>query len=423
MPVTESPRHRFAFFDPAIFLMKTRSLLRSLARGVLVSALSLAASIAASAPPPHPTANPASPLMLAGAWVPADSRAIEFDALPRISSRHAVISDVMAAGGDRVNQHNYLVHHAGRFWAMWSDGPGISRGHGKVPGHDNPGQHVSFATSPDGLTWSRIENLTGAPDAGFGWIARGFWVRDGKLLALASRYQGKGYAGEGLSLHAFELAPGDPPQWRHLGLVFDDALNNFPPKQLPTGEWMMSRRDGKQNVHYLIGGVEAFDRWTSYPGVGYKILAERPEEPYWWVLPDDRSIVALYRDNGRSGFLLRGISTDNGRTWSTPVRTNFPDATSKFSGVRLRDGRYVLVSNANPKRRDPLTLAISDDGLVFTKMGYLVGGQHVDYPHVIEHGTSLFVAFATAKSTVEVLKVRVADLAAIKHGPRPAGGK
>ncbi len=369
--------------------------------------------------PPHPTANPTSPLMLAGAWVPADSHVIDFDALPRIPSRHAVVSDVIAAGGDRVNQHNYLVHHAERFWGMWSDGPGISRGYGKVPGHDNPGQHVSFATSRDGVTWSPIENLTGAPDAGFGWIARGFWVRDGKLLALASRYQGKGYHGEGLSLHAFELAAGEPPRWRHLGLMFDDALNNFSPKRLPSGEWMMSRRDGQQNVHFLIGGTAGFDRWTSYPATGYKDGAERPEEPYWWVLPDNKNILALFRDNSGSGFLLRAFSNDNGRSWTTPVRTNFPDAKSKFSGVKLPDGRYVLVSNPHPKRRDPLTLAVSDDGIIFNRMGYLVGGRHIDYPHVIERGGNLYIAFATAKQTVEVLQVRVADLAKLKNTPIP----
>ncbi len=369
--------------------------------------------------PPHPTANPTSPLMLAGDWVPADSHAIDFDALPRIPSRHAVVSDVIAAGGDRVNQHNYLVHHAGRFWAMWSDGPGISRGYGKVPGHDNPGQHVSFATSRDGLTWSPIENLTGAPDSGFGWIARGFWVRDAKLLALASRYQGKSYHGEGLSLHAFELAAGETPRWRHLGLVFDDALNNFPPKRLPSGEWMMSRRDGQQNVHFLVGGTAGFDQWTSYPAAGYKDSAERPEEPYWWVLPDNKNILALFRDNSGSGFLLRAFSTDNGRSWTTPVRTNFPDAKSKFSGVKLTDGRYVLVSNPHPKRRDPLTLAVSDDGIIFNRMGYLVGGRHIDYPHVIERGGNLYIAFATAKQTVEVLQVRVADLAKLKNTPIP----
>jgi hypothetical protein len=362
--------------------------------------------------------DPASAVMLAGKWVPANPHEIDFDALPKITSQRAVVSDVMAANGHRVNQHNYLVHFAGRFWAMWSDGPGESRGYGKTPGHDRADQHVSFATSPDGMKWSAIGNMTGRPDKGYGWIARGFWVREGKLLALASRYEAPGYSGPGLSLHAFELATAaeaEKPAWKHKGLVFDNALNNFSPAKLPSGEWMMSRRDGNQDVHYLVGGVADFNRWQSFPAATYRDGKDRPEEPYWWVLPDNKTIAALYRDNGRSGFLARGFSTDNGRTWSKPVRTNFPDATSKFSGVRLPDGRYVLVSNANPKKRDPLTLAVSRDGIVFNAMGYLVGGRIVDYPHVIEHKGSLYVAFATAKQTVEVLRVDVSEVDRIEQ--------
>ncbi len=395
--------------------MRFPSLLRFVPSLAVFSVVGAAPASDSAALAPGGALNSASTLMLAGAWVPANPHDIDFDHLPRIPSQHAVVSDVLSAGGHRVNQHNYLVFFGGRYWAMWSDGPGVSRGYGDVPQHDRADQHVSFATSDDGLAWSKIENMTGRPDPGYGWIARGFWIREGRLLALTSRYEAPGYAGPGLSLHAFELAADDPPQWRHLGLVYDDALNNFPPKQLPTGEWMMSRRDGKQNVFFLIGGTAGFDRWTSFPAASYRDLRDRPEEPYWWVLPDRKSIVALYRDNARSGFLLRGFSTDNGRTWSPPVRTNFPDSTSKFSGVRLPDGRYALVSNPHPKRRDPMTLAVSHDGLTFTAMGYLVGGRHVDYPHVIEHDGSILVAFATAKQTVEVLKIRVADLALLEE--------
>jgi hypothetical protein len=41
-------------------------------------------------------------------------------------------------------------------------------------------------------------------------------------------------------------------------------------------------------------------------------------------------------------------------------------------------------------------------------MLYLVGGRWVDYPHVIEHGDSLFIAFAGGTQTVELLKIRLA---------------
>jgi len=51
-----------------------------------------------------------------------------------------------------------------------------------------------------------------------------------------------------------------------------------------------------------------------------------------------------------------------------------------------------------------------DDGMTFTKMARLVGGRKVDYPHAIEQDGFLYVAFASAKQTVEVLKIRVSDL-------------
>jgi len=382
---------------------------------VMIVMITRETSIAQLTDYPDPIKNPESQIMLRGEWVPEDPHDIDFSALPRIHSIHSVISDVRYAWGRKVNQHNYLVYYEGRFWAMWSNGPGVARSDDAiehrdiVPGHDQPGQLVSYSTSEYGQNWSEAIDLAGPPDDGFGWIARGFWVREGKLLALATRYNAPGYRGEGLQLHAFEMVSGEFREWRHLGIVFDNAMNNFPPKMLPNGEWMMSRRDKDGNVYMLVGGTKGFDQWESFSLISYQDEELSAEEPYWLVLPDN-NIVAFFRDNRRSGFLYRAFSAYNGRTWTHPVQTNFPDATSKFSGLRLSDGRYVLVSNANPDKRDPLTIAISDDGLVFNKMGYLVGGRHVDYPHVMEHDGNLYVAFAGAKQTVEVLKIRISDL-------------
>jgi hypothetical protein len=349
--------------------------------------------------------------MLRGNWVPEDTHKIDFAAIPRIPLEHVVVSDVTAEDG--VNQHNYLTYYLDRYWVMWSDGPGIE---------DRVGQRVKFATSEDGLNWSTPEFLTPEPpgsgkdspfygertDKGFRYISRGFWQRDGELLALASLDEAGGFFGPSLELHAFRLDP-DRMAWEDLGVAFDDTINNFPPKLLPSGEWMMSRRTHDRNVYFLIGGVDSFDRWEAFPAVEYGDASLSAEEPYWWVLPDG-NIVGLYRDNKKSRYLFRSFSTDNGRTWSRPTKTNFPDATSKFNGLRLSDGRFVLVSNPNPAQRDPLALSISDDGLVFHTMGYLIGGRRVDYPHVLEHDDYLFVAFSGAKSSVEVLRIRIADL-------------
>ena len=371
--------------------------------------------------------------MLAGPWLPANPHTLDFASLPHAPSEHVLISDVRAKSNDPakldkkaggVNQHNYLAHHDGQFWAMWSDGPGIE---------DRVGQRVKFATSPDGLKWSEPKFLTPVPpnsgpdsphyatrtDKGMRWISRGFWNRDGELLALASLDEAAGFFGPSLELRAFRFDH-TATEWHDAGLVFKNTINNFPPLKLRTGDWMMSRRryDYKDSgVHFLVGGVKTLDDWQSYPVLG-SAAELKAEEPDWWILPDQR-LAAVFRDNRRSGFLYRSLSSDDGRTWTPPVKTNFPDATSKISGLRLRDGRYVLVSNPNPKKRDPLTLAISDDGLVFTKMLYLVGGRHIDYPHVIEHGDSLYIAFAGGKQTVELLKVKLSDMDAVSMPTQP----
>lgn len=362
---------------------------------------------------PHPSENPQSPLMLAGKWVPSDPRTIDFAALPRVPSEHVVVSDVQAVNG--VNQHNYLAHHAGKFWVMWSDGPGRE---------DRVGQRVKFATSADGLQWGSPVFLTPEPpnsgpssphygtrtNKGLRWIARGFWPRGDELLALASLDEAAGFFGPSLALHAFRLRP-DLATWEDAGIIAADTINNFPPIKLSSGEWLMSRRPHdykKTGVTFLVGGVKAGDDWQSFSVLGSSSELAA-EEPLAYALPDGH-LVALFRDNRKSGYLYRSFSTDQGRTWTTPKQTNFPDATSKLHGLRLSDGRYVLVSNANPQKRDPLTISLSDDGLVFNHILYLVGGRHVDYPHVLEHDGHLFVAFAGSKQSVEVLKIRLTDL-------------
>ncbi len=397
--------------------------------GLLLPSLLAAASPAAHPNPvagaPHPVTNPASRVMLAGPWVPAHPHAIDFDRLPRLPVEHAVVSDVRSRKG--VNQHNYLLHHDGRFWALWSDGPRIE---------DMVGQVVKYATSPDGLRWDAPRDVTGfppnsGPDSphyntrrkeGLRYIARGLWVREGQLLALVSLDEAAGFFGPSLELRAWQWNAG-AGRWEDAGVVQKDAINNFPPQRLPTGEWAMTRRKhdyDQTGVQLLIGGVRALDEWTSVPvvrGAGGEV-ALKAEEPIWWALPDG-NLAALFRDNARSGYVFRAFSTDAGRTWSRPVATDFPDARSKLFGFRMKDGRYVLVSNANPQRRDPLTLAVSRDGLVFDRLFHVVGGRHVDYPHMIEHEGFLYIAHSGGKQSVEIQRVRIADLDRVAMPPRP----
>ena len=360
-----------------------------------------------------------------------DPQQIDYPTLPRIRGSQAVIckaqSDVAAAGKAKIELHdlrfqlhNYLAHHDGRFWCIWSDGPPIE---------DEPTQEVRFATSKDGLTWTDAKSVTGTPAAPYAFIARGLWVRDGQLIALAAHFKGKGAFGANKELELLAYVWNEANgAWQFQQKVYDNAINNFPPRKLPSGEWILTRRDARFNVSVLIGGRKRLDDWRVFPVVRVgEVPGFRPDEPIFWPLSDQKTLFALYRDNSGSQRLFHSTSPDLGRTWGKPVITNFPNATSKLFSMQTSRGIRVLILNANPKvGRRELHLAASRDGRRFTRLALLdiaspppdkliasvslrkkfQGGiASVQYPHCIEHDGQLFIAFSRTKRQTELLCV------------------
>jgi hypothetical protein len=378
---------------------------------------------------PHLLANELPP-MLDLPRTGENPTAIDFARLPVLKGQHAVVSIGSAPWLFRL--HNYLTFFEGKYWCMWSNGPVLE---------DHPRQIVCYATSSDGLHWGASQQIMPPPTArGFRYMARGFWVRDGKLLALASYDQAYlnfvithrvHYFGKSLQLQGWEWHE-DSRQWKPLGTLFKDAINNFPPQQLPNGEWAMLRRNHKKQVSLLTGGADSPLDWQATPVTSARASdGFHAEEPDWWPLPDNR-LLGLFRDNGGSKRFYRAVSDDNGQTWTAPEKTNFPDATSKFFCLRTSHGYYVLVSNANPAGRNPLCLSTSEDGVTFTHMARLdvpdklaaptAGGKPAkpifasyQYPHVMEHDGCLLIAYSRAKRTVEVLKVPLAEVDALRN--------
>lgn len=342
--------------------------------------------------------------------VDTDPVKIDYAKLPVLKGTHAIICPAEAML--KFQLHNYLIHHDGRFWCMWSQGP---------PVEDEPSQQIRYATSEDGLNWSEPKVLVGPPKEGYAYIARGFWVYGDQLLALVAHFKGKGAFGVNKELQLQAVAwDGKAEAWKPRGLVFENAINNFPPQQLPGGEWMMTRRDSRFNVSMLIGGKKGIDDWQVFPVVErLKIKGFSPDEPIWWPTSNDK-LVALFRDNGGSSRLFRAFSTDNGQKWTLPEVTNFPNATSKIFSLRTSKGARILVSNANPGiGRRQLYLSISEDGLTFTKMALIdipsPKPATLQYPHAIEHDGHLLVAFSRNKNQSEVIKIALRDIEALRE--------
>lgn len=366
-------------------------------------------------------------------------KAIDYTVLPTLDGEHAIVNRVVpgpdAASTDRIdmhhlrlNLHNYLVHYGGRFWCIWSDGPKVE---------DWPTQEIKFSTSHDGLKWSPAGSVTGTPREPHAFIARGLWVRDGQLLALAAHYRGKGAFGTQdqkqleLLAYRYDLAQ---KKWVRFGKLYDNAINNFPPQKLSSGDWILTRRDSRFNVSVLIGGRTELDDWKSFPVVRVgEVKGFRPDEPIFWPLPNGQ-LFALFRDNGGSQRLFHSTSRDEGRTWDTPVITNFPNASSKLFSMLTSRGYRILVLNGNPLiGRRELHLAISADGRTFTRLARLnvpsppsipesvsrikkkfqSGIASLQYPHVIEHDGHLLIALSRGKVQTEVFRVRLDDIDAL----------
>ncbi len=129
------------------------------------------------------------------------------------------------------------------------------------------------------------------------------------------------------------------------------------------------------------GGKDGITDWKAIPYSNYSVSPEiRPKELYWYFLPDGKNIACLFRNNaGKS--ILRSFSTDDGRSWTPAVVTNFPDASSKCFSVKASNGDYAMVSNARPEARYPLCLSLSKDGLVYQRMAVIDIPEKINKSH------------------------------------------
>jgi len=378
---------------------------------LFLTVLSLATPAIAQKPaaPAESTEPPVPAVVLTLDGKPTDPATIDFDALPKLEGKHAVVCPVSDAL--KFQLHDYLIHHDGKYWCLFSHGPVVE---------DVPTQFVSYATSDDGLKWSEAKPVMPAPAAPYAYIARDFWVRDGELLALVAHFRDKGAFGvnKDLKLEAYAWDPATET-WKFKTVVYENAINNYAPQRLADGNWMMTRRDPRFTVYMLRGGVKDLSDWESFQVVKrLEVPKFAPDEPVWWQLPDGR-LHALFRDNGGSSRLYQAFSSDEGRTWTRPQITNFPNSSSKLFPMRLKSGAWILISNANPKwGRREMYLSISEDGLTFTKMARLMipsaKATTFQYPHAIEHDGKLTIVFSQKKMQSEILQVPLEDIEALR---------
>jgi predicted neuraminidase len=79
------------------------------------------------------------------------------------------------------------------------------------------------------------------------------------------------------------------------------------------------------------------------------------------VRRNDKSLLALMRDNGPHHKIRRSTSSDDGNTWTPVVDTALPNPGSGIEVVWLRSGTLALIYNDTPRGRHSLAVSLSDD--------------------------------------------------------------
>ena len=307
------------------------------------------------------------------------------------------------------NNHAYIARFENQFFVLWSCGR---------QGGGQDGQQLRYATSDDGETWSPAAEVMPRPEHGH-FTARGLWIREGKLLALAARCTGEGPSTQIEALEAYAWNP-DNKAWQPRGPVVEQCTINYPPMHLPSGEWLVPYRfkTNKRVDGVLIGGVQSLDSWRRIPFPGAPLMHFTEANA---ILRGDGSIAVHFRDNAKSGFLYRSVSEDGGQSFSPPRKTDFPDCKAKHFCLKLSNGQFILTNN--PYSRKELHVAGSSDGRVFTHAAILrneptaVRNPGKDknhspytYPHAMEFDGDVYFVYAVYRDDIWITRVSLEEL-------------
>lgn len=379
--------------------------------------LALAALIAAA--PLSQSAEP--PLAIApGLFDPAEPDL----GLTRAPGAETVMIFAPGDSGDQFSNGVVLIGFKGRLYAQWQS---------SAKDEDSPDTWVAFASSKDGLHWSRPAMLASAGVGGAMRSSGGWWT-DGKTLVAYANVWPTG----------FESGAGGYAEYR----TSRDGVHWSAPRRVAGADGRPIDGVIEQDPHRIAGGriVTAFHLqpgltvapfYTDDPlgisgwkrgrmaNLPYQGKSSRELEPSLFVRADG-CLVMTFRDEASSFRLLAAKSCDRGANWSAPMLTDMPDSRAKQSAGNLPDGTAYLVNAPNADRvRIPLAITLSDDGQRFTRALLLRGradlqplrrdgrykrpGYH--YPKSTIWSDHLYIGYATNKEDVQLTRIPLTSLA------------
>jgi hypothetical protein len=309
----------------------------------------------------------------------------------------------------------------GRIWAAW------------FGNEDGDGAVMLLAHSDDdGKSFSKPDFIV---DPGFipggvhiSALVGNVWIApDGRLFLFVMQSLGYNDGRGGVWQSVCENPDSEKPIWSTpVRLWHGAALNK--PSVLANGTWLLPVAlwhrhliTVEQNHHSFWGRSELFHELDGRRGSN--ILASTDKGISWQLrghvsnLFDvsfdepmilerkDRSLLIYMRD---SHGMTQSESSDEGNTWSAPVKTPFRSASARFFLAKLKSGNALLVKYSNPidtERRSHLTAYVSkDDGATWLGGLLLDERPGISYPDGFQTPDGrIFVQYDRKRECGEIL--------------------
>ena len=348
--------------------------------------------------------------------------------LPTVKGEHHVLYRATGDSYKFCHEQNIAVYND-KLYVMWSNG---------IKHESHNGQRILYSHSKDGVHWSKPAVLAEDHDGPgpLACISAGFHAHGDTLVAYYTAIV-ENRPGIDDKNALFYLTSKDGLTWgRPQKLAQSSFLEG--PRRLPNGRLLMNGQwASRQPRLRYTDSADGITGWKDGKIAEVKDIFSFPE-PSWFVRADG-TIVMIFRTKSGDPWIYASVSKDNGESWSRPVKTNFPDATARACAGNLPDGTAFIISNpsrvpskTHPSigRRNPLTIALSKDGVLFDR-AFVVRSEQTSmrfkgtnkldgwqYPTAVVWKDHLYVAYSINKEDEGVTRIALRDLQAVADDHR-----
>lgn len=142
--------------------------------------------------------------------------------------------------------------------------------------------------------------------------------------------------------------------WHERGMMV-----RHPPVVLSDGSLLLPAYEERSHQSILLRSREPYMEWTE----AYRFDDLSIIQPVLFR-EASRRLTLFFRPWGEPLRIWRSHSSDEGSTWSTPVRTPLPNPLSGIAAFAVRDHIALVYNHTEEHQRHPLTITVSRDGAI-----------------------------------------------------------